>query len=212
MLNHYFSVVDPWHFGTDPDPDPRIRTTELRIQLRIRIMFFSSVTFKMSKAKNIFFFQVLLLFAFIKGTFSKTKIHFVADRHLPIQSVKGRGDRGPCSYIFQFSFYTAVRILLLAYSPTLSIPLSSFTWTKSWAVPLLSRMCGPMNSKPMTQSSSPPQNPCTIVSAGYEKRFSTGSLFFTEHLFFHSPCRVVLIPLSFSTSRTKNSYRNSSKV
>jgi hypothetical protein len=46
-----YSVVDPWHFGTDPDqrhfgtdPDQRIRTTDLRI----RILLFSSVTFKMT--------------------------------------------------------------------------------------------------------------------------------------------------------------------
>ncbi len=34
------SVVDPWHFGTDPDP--QIRTTDLRM----RILLFLSVTFK----------------------------------------------------------------------------------------------------------------------------------------------------------------------
>ncbi len=36
------SVLDPWHFGTDPDP--RIRTSDK--WFRIRIQLFSSVTFK----------------------------------------------------------------------------------------------------------------------------------------------------------------------
>jgi hypothetical protein len=35
----FFSVTDPWDFGTDPDP--RNRTSDLRI----RILLFTSVTF-----------------------------------------------------------------------------------------------------------------------------------------------------------------------
>ncbi len=30
------SVVDPWHFSTDPDEDPQIRTSVLRIRMRIQ--------------------------------------------------------------------------------------------------------------------------------------------------------------------------------
>ncbi len=50
------SVVDPWHFGTDPY---RIRNTDFRIQLwiRIRILLFSSVAFKIPIKKIRFVFQ-----------------------------------------------------------------------------------------------------------------------------------------------------------
>ncbi len=40
----FSSVVDPWHFGTDPDP--RIRASGRLIQIRLRILLFSSLTFK----------------------------------------------------------------------------------------------------------------------------------------------------------------------
>ncbi len=60
LYDHFFcgtSVVDPWHFGTEPDP--RIRTTDLWI--RIRILLFSSVAFKMPTKKLVFFLGFLLM-------------------------------------------------------------------------------------------------------------------------------------------------------
>ncbi len=64
----FFSVADPWHFGTDPDP--RIRTSDKRIL--IRILLLSSVTFKTA------IFLIFFAYFFLKlhlHHFSKIKSH-----------------------------------------------------------------------------------------------------------------------------------------
>jgi hypothetical protein len=50
----FISVVNQFHFGTDPDP--RIRSTDLRIRIRIRILPFSSLADNMPRKCN--FFQI----------------------------------------------------------------------------------------------------------------------------------------------------------
>ncbi len=55
MLQITASVVDPWHFGTDPDP--RIRASGQWIRIRLRILLFSSLTFK-ALTENLFLFKI----------------------------------------------------------------------------------------------------------------------------------------------------------
>ncbi len=50
QLNGTGSVLDPWHFGTDPDPNQRIRASDQWI----RILLFSPLTFK-TPTKTYFF-------------------------------------------------------------------------------------------------------------------------------------------------------------
>jgi hypothetical protein len=66
------SVVDPWHFRTDPDQ--RIRASDQWI--RIRILLFSCLTFK-TPTKNYFYIWVfcLLLLKVNLHHFSKIKSH-----------------------------------------------------------------------------------------------------------------------------------------
>ncbi len=52
MKYHFTSVVDPWHFGTDPDP--RIRSP----YPWLRLLLIPSVTFKMP-TKKVFFLHFL---------------------------------------------------------------------------------------------------------------------------------------------------------
>ncbi len=58
----WISIVDPWHFGTDPG----IRTTDLTV----RILLFSSVTFKMPTKFNFFYVFCLLPY------FLKVHLHY----------------------------------------------------------------------------------------------------------------------------------------
>ncbi len=84
-LNTKSSVVDPWHFGTDPDQG--IRTTDFRI--RIRLLLFSSVADKMPTKKKFSNFFCLPYYFLKVHLHQSSNIKKVKKRSHKIVEIKG---------------------------------------------------------------------------------------------------------------------------